>query len=222
MLIQVESQSGVTAREVRKTEQVPESGEQRTLSAGETLFREGEARAHAFRIVTGAVCLLKSMPDGGQVVIEFAFPGDLVGLGYLDSHVSSAQATMETTVRCLSRSALDSEGADDVQARARLTAAIEREVAFLTEGPRPQTAPLQQIAALFVTLSRNNSYEGRDPSILTDSLKCGVVAGYLGMGVDRLAALLADLEKRGLVEPCAEGLRLKDLPALEALADGQP
>lgn len=222
MLPHVESQSVVGPREGQKATEAPDGGEQRTLAAGEILFRPGDARSHVFRVETGALCLFKSMPDGSQAVIEFAFPGDLVGLGYLDSHVSAAQATMETTLRCLPRSALDPATVDDTQTRARLTAAIEREVAFLTDtlSRRAQPAPLQRIAALFVTLSRNNSYEGRDPAVITDSLKCGVVADYLQMDVDQLAAMLSDLEKRGLVEPCADGLRLKDLQALEALADG--
>jgi CRP/FNR family transcriptional regulator len=68
-------------------------------------------------------------------------------------------------------------------------------------------------------LSRYNAYEGRDPTLVTDSLKCGVVAGYLNMTVDQLAAQLAELERRGLIEPCDRGLRLKNLDALERLAD---
>ena len=99
--------------------------------------------------------------------------------------------------------------------------AIEREVAYLKDSlvavGRP--SPLQRVAALFLTLSRNNAYEGRQPDVITDSLTCGVVAGYLGMSVDQLAARLAELEARGLIEPCEKGLRLADLDALESLAD---
>ena len=75
------------------------------------------------------------------------------------------------------------------------------------------------MAALFVTLSRYNAYEGRDPALITDSLKCGVVAGYLDLSVDHLAGELAGLEARGLIEPSPRGLLLKDLDSLERLAD---
>ena len=89
----------------------------------------------------------------------------------------------------------------------RLTAAIEREVAFLKEtharAGRPE--PLERIAALFVTLARCNAYEGRDPSIITDSLSCGVVAGYLNMSLDDLAHWLTELEALDLVEASREG-----------------
>ncbi len=70
-----------------------------------------------------------------------------------------------------------------------------------------------------MTLARCNAYEGRDPSILTDSLSCGVVAGYLDMSVDELAHCLTELEALDLVEAAPKGLRLKNLDELERLAD---
>lgn len=195
-------------------------GELRTLAAGEMLFCEGEPRNSVFRVESGALCLYRTLPDGSKDVIEFAFPGDLVGLGFLGSHVAAAQATVETQVSAMPRqSALDRSP----RVKGRLTAAIEREVAFL-EGSlveMGEPSPVERIAALFVTLSRNNAYEGRDPSVITDSVQCGVVAGYLGMSVDQLASYLTELEARGLVEPCQKGLRLKDLTTLERLADSR-
>jgi CRP/FNR family transcriptional regulator len=223
VLTSVESQSPGAPREAQDVPDAPAAagpaGELRTLAPDEILFREGDARSHVFRVEKGALCLYRSLPGGMQDVLEFAFPGDLVGLGYLDNHVAAAQASIETSLSCLPRSALDP--GTDTSARARLTAAIEREVAFLDESlvRRQALGPVRRVAALFVTLSRNNAYEGRDPSLITDSLKCGVVAGYLNMTVDQLAAQLAELERRGLIEPCAHGLRLKDLDALVQLAD---
>ena len=103
---------------------------------------------------------------------------------------------METSLSCLPRSALEPTLERSPNIKSRLTAAIEREVAFLKEtderAGRPK--PLERIAALFVTLARCNAYEGRDPSVLTDSLSCGVVAGYLDMSLDDLAHWLTELE----------------------------
>lgn len=80
---------------------------------------------------------------------------------------------------------------------------------------------LERVAALFVVLSRNNTYEGRDPSIIADSLRCGTLADYLHMSVDELSEALIELEWRGLIEPGPNGtVRLKDVTALDRLADG--
>jgi CRP/FNR family transcriptional regulator len=221
MLTLVESPSALALRSGSAEAKSVGVDEQRTLAAGEVLFREGDPRSHLYRIETGAVCLYKERDDGGRDVIEFAFPGDLVGLGYLDSHVASAQATMETQLTCLPRSALDPSLERTPGNTRRLTAAIEREVAFLHEARVHSRSPkpLERVAALFVTLSRCNAYEGRDPSLITDSLTCGVVAGYLNMGLDQLARQLAELEALGLIRACQTGLQLVDLDELEKLAD---
>jgi CRP/FNR family transcriptional regulator, anaerobic regulatory protein len=220
VLTLIESKSSASSHGSATTAELP-SLTLRTLSPGEILFQEGDARSHVFRVEKGALCLYKRRSDGTQDVVEFAFPGDLVGIGYLDSHVSGAQATMETSLSCLPRAALDPAIDKSPHARARLTAAIDREVAALKESlvHRALPSPVQRVAALFVTLSRYNAYEGRDSCLITDSLKCGVVASYLHMSVDHLAAHLAELEARDLIAPCDKGLRLKNLDALEALAE---
>jgi CRP/FNR family transcriptional regulator len=194
----------------------------RTLSAGDFLFKEGEPRTHAFRVESGGICVYKTLPDGSRDVLEFAFSGDLVGLSYHDAHVATAQATTQTSVSCLPNTAREPVTEKSRPAKAGVSTAIEREAALIREAvvSACKTQPIERVAALFVTLSHFNSYEGRVPDIITDSLKCGVVAGYLNMSLDLLTAQLTELEAQGLIEPAANGLRLKDLPALEKLADG--
>jgi hypothetical protein len=78
----------------------------------------------------------------------------------------------------------------------------------------------QRLAALLTAISHNNAYEGRDPELVPDALRCGFVAELLGVGVPQLAELLTSLEQLGLVAPAPDGgLRLVDVRALEDLAD---
>ena len=79
---------------------------------------------------------------------------------------------------------------------------------------------MSRVAALLISISRNNSYEGRDPNSMPDTLTSGFVADLLGIDIASLAALLLDLRRRGLIDSDASStLRLKDLSGLEALAD---
>ncbi len=128
---------------------------------------------------------------------------------------------METDVELLPLSAQDHLFADDPKAQARLAEAIEREVEFLREScvRFSQQNPLGRLAAFLLTLSRENEQEGRDPAILLQTLNCGVVADFLALSIYRLASLLVELERRGLIAPCPpDGLRLADIPGLEGLA----
>jgi hypothetical protein len=56
--------------------------------------------------------------------------------------------------------------------------------------------------------------------LIKDSWKCGVIADLLQLTLNDLSAVLVDLERRGLIEAAGEELRLTDIAALEAMADG--
>lgn len=80
--------------------------------------------------------------------------------------------------------------------------------------------PLARVAALLLSISRNNSYEGRNPAVVPDALRSGFVADLLGVEIGTLAALLVDLRRRGIVECGSESsLYLKDIRALERIAN---
>lgn len=79
---------------------------------------------------------------------------------------------------------------------------------------------LGRTAALFVVLSRNNGYEGRDPKVITDGLQCGTVADLLGFDIDMLARVLLEMKRRRLVTATDDGgLYIDDLDGLDRLSD---
>jgi CRP-like cAMP-binding protein len=91
--------------------------------------------------------------------------------------------------------------------------ALKRASAASRSGP-------QRLAALLSGISRNNSYEGRDPLLIPDSLTSGFVAELLGARVSDLAEWLLELEHQGLVtQGEAGGLRLTNVRALDGLSD---
>jgi CRP/FNR family transcriptional regulator, anaerobic regulatory protein len=193
----------------------------KALASNELLFGIGDPKTHFYAVKSGALVVYEPRWNGHRAVIEFAFPGDLVGLGFLETYTCNARAAVETSVQCLPLSAQDHLFADDPRAQARLADAIERKVEFLRESSVrfSQQNPLGRLAAFLLTLSRENAQEGRDPSVLMQPLHCGVVADFLALSIDRLGSLLVRLEQRGMIAPSPlQGLRLTDVEALEGLA----
>ena len=191
----------------------------RQLAPNEFLFRTGEAKTCFYRVNSGAVWLYeKDCPE--HPVIDFAFPGDYVGLGFLRTHACCARAVTSTELACLPLEALASAIHDDHMAQAKLDDAIEREFEYrraaLVEAGR--RAPLERLAAFLVSLSRANAHEGRDPTVIGEFCPSVFAAGYLGLNIENLSSLLLELEQRGLIEPYSGGVRLKDIGALETLA----
>lgn len=80
---------------------------------------------------------------------------------------------------------------------------------------------LEQAAAFFVVVSRNNGYEGRDPLVVSDDVRCGTVSTFLDVDIDLLGRALLEMQRRGLVSPCKDGtLHIDDFDALNALSEG--
>src|SRR5262245_48418732 len=91
-----------------------------TLTSNEILFRAGEPKTHFFRVERGTICVYKPQLNGNRTEVEFAFPGDLIGLGYLESHICTARSMVEAQVTRLPLSSLDKIIKADPRARDRL------------------------------------------------------------------------------------------------------
>jgi CRP/FNR family transcriptional regulator len=193
----------------------------RRLARGETLFHTGDARDQLYRVERGALCHYLRWEDGHHEVIEFAFPGDIVGFGHLAMHTSTAQAAAKTIVSPVSEEEFEQLLETDGQLAARYAAAGDREFEFMRvraiEGARGQ--PAKRVASFLAALSRLGGHEGRDPNVITEEFSSGAVAEHLNMSVDALAGVLRELEAHGIVSAADDGLRIADVDALEKFAD---
>lgn len=193
----------------------------RRLNRGETLFHAGDPRDGMYRVERGALCHYVRWPDGRHEVIEFAFPGDIVGFGHLDFHASTAQAAARTIVSPVSRAEFEQLLENDGTLSARYAAAADREFEFLRlrATQSTQNAPARRVASFLAALAQLSAREGRDPSAMADELTSGAVAEQLDMSVDTVAGILSELKTRGLLADAGETLRISDIDALEKFAD---
>ncbi|MBS0252941.1 MAG: Crp/Fnr family transcriptional regulator [Proteobacteria bacterium] len=194
----------------------------RTLARNELLFEAGDVKEKVYRVETGALCVYRIHPDLRVEIIEHVLAGELVGMGFLDRHTANARATVDATIRCYERGALEGLIEDDEHNKARYHDAIEREFAFRRDSlaSAARERPMVRLAAFLVAVSHRIGDEGGDPSFIDDTVDCGVIADFLGLSVDLLALALMQLEMRGLIETAPpHGLRLKDVPSLEAIAE---
>lgn len=197
----------------------------RSLARNERLFRAGDVKTNLYRVKAGALCIYATRPDLTLELVEFAGPGDVVGMGLIETHATYARAVVDSKVECFALADADRLIEHDERTAARIADAVDREFAFLrqTSVDVGVGKPLVRLAAFLVAVSRQNALEGRDPSIIDDTLNCAVIADHLSMRLDILALTLMQLESRGLVQPAQDhGLRLLDVDALEALTTDSP
>jgi CRP/FNR family transcriptional regulator, anaerobic regulatory protein len=193
----------------------------RKLEAKEHVFCEGDPRIHVFRIEMGVVAVYKTLVDGRRQIIDFAYPGDLIGLGMLSEHVLSAQATCPSKVRCLSAVALERAAEEDAHLALRLYKAVCQELAatrslLVTVGQR---SAMERIASFLLMLHRR---AGERPSAAIKlSMRRSDIADLLGLTIETVSRTLTKLRSLGVIG-IEQGttVHLHDIKRLEELASG--
>jgi CRP/FNR family transcriptional regulator len=209
------------AIERRDTAAPSASAKLRTIKTGAILFQAESPRA-LYRVERGAICHYARWADGRHEVIEFAFPGDIIGLGRMATHVSTAQAMVDTVVSPVSDEAFEESLENDDRLSFRMAAAVEREFDYVREQAVKKAVahgPAARVANFLLAMSSLNGPEGRDPALISDDITAGFVADQLDMSIDKLGSALVALKKQGAVRDTPAGLRIVDLPALQRLAD---
>ncbi|HEX2842561.1 Crp/Fnr family transcriptional regulator [Hyphomicrobium sp.] len=190
------------------------------VKTSDFLFQAGDDRT-LYRVERGAICHYMLWADGRHEVIEFAFPGDIIGLGQLRTHSTSAQAMVDTVVSLVSEKEFQEILESDDRLSFRLAAAVEREFDYLRDkslaaNEQPASA---KVANFLLALSSMNGPEGRDRNLISDEITAGFVAEKLDMSIDKLGAALLCLKKEGAVRETAAGLRIVNTVTLQKMAD---
>lgn len=209
------AESGMSFPALRDSGQVLQ-----TVDTGEILFQAGDART-LYRVERGAICHYMLWADGRHDVIEFAFPGDIIGLGHLDHHVTTAQAMVDTVVSLVSEETFSSALESDDRLSFRLASAVEREFDYLRDKALAanHVPAAARVANFLLALSAINGPEGREPDLISDDITAGFVAEKLDMSIDKLSAALLELKREGAVKETPAGLRIVNSHTLQRVAD---
>jgi CRP/FNR family transcriptional regulator len=229
---------GVLAMCANQTlERFSSRGVSRALAAGEALFRRGERRTHLYLVEAGTIALYCRLPgahdgahhgsakEGAQEVVEFTFPGDVLGFGLRAHHAYSAAALAASRVRLLPLAPGEEALPGGERNKRRYRQAIDREFHALRAErvAASRGDPLRRLAAFLLAISELNRHEGRDARLITDSLRCRSVATCLDIDLAALAEALLTLQRLGLIANSPpSALRLTDLEGLQALAAAAP
>jgi CRP/FNR family transcriptional regulator, anaerobic regulatory protein len=179
-----------------------ERGTIRRIEAKEHVFCDGDPRTHVFRIEEGVVALSKLLGDGRRQIIEFAYPGDYIGLGTMREHIFDAQATCAAKVRCLSASALEQEAARDAGLALKLYKAVSAELAaarslLVSVG---QQSAMERLSAFLLSLTARNAGTGGDENIVKLPMRRSDIADLLGLTIETVSRTITKLRTMRVIE----------------------
>lgn len=193
-----------------------------SVRADSLLFAPGSEKQFIYWIDEGKIELHWSMQGTNADRIERLGPGDYFGLGFLKRHACAAIAALDSSIHQLPRSAGPALSKIDAKYRERDAIEIRREFTHQREmavacGSQPLS---QRLAAFLSVISGLNTYEGRDPMLITDDLRGSVVADYLATDINAIGQALKQLSELGAVELApTHGLRICDLGFLDYIAN---
>ena len=195
----------------------------RRVEAKEFVFAEGDAVTHVFRVEIGAVALYSVLADGRRQILDFAYPGDFIGLGAQRQHLMNAQAIIATRLRCLPIGTLRQYASRDPMIGLKLYEALAGELAasrelMLTIGRR---SAIERVVGFLLAFSRRNEQKGRDSSRIDLPMTRADIGDFLGLTIETVSRTFTKLRMLGLIElPCSNHVKLIDAKELENLVEG--
>ena len=199
------------------------AGPTRTFESKEHIFREGDPVSHVYQVEAGHVCIYKMLSDGRRQVIDFAYPGDMIGLGAMNEHCNNAQATSRARIHLLPIASLRQVMRDDAGLGMKLYEAMSRELSAARELliTVSQRTAVERVASFLVALSRRNARNAEDPLEFVLPMTRNDIADFLGLTIETVSRMFSRFRLAGLIDiEQIVLIRIRDREALEALAAG--
>ena len=188
------------------------------------LFCEGDDATHIFQVEAGHDCIYRLLADGPRQIVDFAFPGDFIGLGDMGQHTSNAQATERTRVCCLPTSALRAIVQDNPKLGLELYESMSSELSETREllVSVCQRSAQERVAGFLLALSRRNARRAENASCIVLPMTRTDIADYIGLTIETVSRTFSKMRKVGLIEieQCII-ITIKDHGALKDIADGE-
>jgi CRP/FNR family transcriptional regulator, anaerobic regulatory protein len=196
----------------------------RHFESKEHIFCEGDPRTHVFQIEAGVVTVYQVLNDGRRQIVDFAYPGDFIGLGTTAEHVFSAEATSAARVRCIGASALDDNAHRDPSLALQLYRAVSRELSaaralLVAIGQR---SAIERVAT-FLLMIHGRTVSAKDcDGVVHLPMRRADIGDFLGLTIETVSRTITKLRLMRVIEVShGTDIRILNLDRLANLCERQ-
>ncbi|NKN34475.1 fumarate/nitrate reduction transcriptional regulator Fnr [Marichromatium bheemlicum] len=213
---------GLTSEDIERLDEIVKRT--RPLHRGDFLFRDGDRFRSLYVVKTGSVKTFAPSPEGGEQVLGFHLPGEIIGLDAIDKdqHACSAKV-LETSAICeIPFQRLEELTSAIPSLQHQMYRLLSKEIGHDTDmllllGKKNAE---ERLAAFLLSLSQRLHKRGLSPSDFYLSMSRHEIGNYLGLAVETVSRLFTRFQDDGLMRVDRKHIELLDLPALEALVGG--
>jgi CRP/FNR family transcriptional regulator len=210
---------GLTPEDVERLDGIVRHS--KPLHRGDYLFRSGEGFRSLYVVKTGSVKTYAPSEEGGEQVLGFHLPGEIIGLDAIDSDVHACSArVLETSAICeLPFSRLEELTATIPSLQHQMYRLLSKEIGHDTEmllllGKKNAE---ERLAAFLVNMSSRLHKRGLSPTDFHLSMSRHEIGNYLGLAVETVSRLFTRFQEEGLLNVDRKHVQLLDLAGLEAV-----
>lgn len=196
----------------------------RPLHRGDFLFREGDRFRSIYVVKTGSVKTFAPSAEGGEQVLGFHLPGEIIGLDAIDKDTHSCSAkVLETSAICeIPFAQLEELTSSIPSLQHQMYRMLSKEIGQDTDmvlllGKKNAE---ERLAAFLLGLSQRLQKRGLSPTDFYLSMSRHEIGNYLGLAVETVSRLFTRFQDEGLMRVDRKHIELLDLSALETLVSG--
>jgi len=197
----------------------------RPLHRGDYLFREGDKFQCLYIVKTGSVKTYAPSEDGGEQVLGFHLPGELIGLDAIEKsrHHCSARV-LETSAVCeVPFNQLEDLSTTIPSLQHQMYRLLSREISqdenMLTLLGKKNAE--ERLAAFLLSLSERFKRRGFSPSDFHLSMSRHEIGNYLGLAVETISRLFTRFQDEKLLKVERKHIQLLDIERLRCVVQGE-
>jgi len=198
----------------------------RPLHRGDHLFRGGERFRSLYVVKTGSVKTYAPSEEGGEQVLGFHLPGEIIGLDAIDKscHACSAKV-LETSAICeVPFQRFEELAASIPSLQHQMYRLLSKEIGqdadmLLLLGKKNAE---ERLAAFLTSMSSRLSKRGLSPTDFYLSMSRHEIGSYLGLAVETVSRLFTRFQEDGLLRVDRKHVEVLNLTALEMMAGASP
>ncbi|QIK95760.1 Crp/Fnr family transcriptional regulator [Sphingomonas sp. HDW15A] len=195
-----------------------EIGRRKVVPKGEVVAWEGDENPLCANVVSGALKLLKTTPDGREQSVGLLFAGDFVGQPFSESGGLTAVALADTDLCLYPRGQFERVLGDQPKLERAL---LERTMRSLNESRDRQLTLARKgararVAGFLLDLARNSRV-----GEIELPMSRGDIADYLGLTIETVSRQFTELRTAALIsaDRGSRSVRILDPGALQSVAE---
>jgi CRP/FNR family transcriptional regulator len=192
-----------------------------TFARGRLVIEEANPADHIFRVESGALRVVRQLPDGRRCITNFLMAGDYFGLAENAAYKASVEAITDARIVRYQRSAFDRLCERSPHAGRRFLDLLGRQLSAAQDRLvlLGQNSALERLAAFLLSMAERTA-SGTSPVALP--MDRSDIADYLGLRIETVSRILTALRRRKIIGlPNFHSFAINDRDALEMMAEGE-